>query len=286
MHCWLETWTYLSAFSFSDEETHCGENAQGSHQQLHRAAESHSGEGVSQARAQLQAREGWHLGDDCELPEAAAADRPLSERLQPGLLSVLEGPCALPFSWIRGFSRPSAGTPAAARPETPSSPDSQQLLPSLLHTQAHHSAGQREQRPRVEALVEAETETWGVLNSLSLCRKYIFPACSFLMGFLSVSSHWWTSKSTGSHVAEDPAVTLNTYFPFAFKAGGWFWFWVLIVLLFTPVEFYLWTTRCYCICVCHTVFMDSCCGEYFSSVLMYLCQTRCVSMITKRVFCV
>lgn len=171
VHCWLESWAYLSAFSFSDEKTHCGENAQRSHQQLHRAAQSHSGEGVSQARAQLQAREGWHLGDDCELPQAAAAVRPLS-RLQPGLLSVLEGSCALPFSWLRGFSHPSAGPPAAG-PEAPSGPDSRHLLPSLLHPQAHNSAGQWEQRSCVETLVETETETWGGLQTPSPCRKYI-----------------------------------------------------------------------------------------------------------------
>lgn len=53
----IESLTDISAISFAVEKTFSGENAKGSHQQLHRAAQSHPGEGVSQAGAKLQAGE-------------------------------------------------------------------------------------------------------------------------------------------------------------------------------------------------------------------------------------
>jgi len=53
----------------------------------------------------------------------------------------------------RGLCRSSAGSPAA-EPDAPSVPESKQLLLSLLHTQAHHTTGQQQQKHRVEALVE------------------------------------------------------------------------------------------------------------------------------------
>lgn len=69
----------LSVSFFLVKKTHSGENAQRPYQHLHRATQSHPGEGVPQAGAQLQAGESRHPGDDGELPEAAAAVRLLSQ---------------------------------------------------------------------------------------------------------------------------------------------------------------------------------------------------------------
>ena len=177
----LWSWTDLVICSSPDEKTCCGENAQRSHQHLHRAAQGDPGERVPQAGAQLQAGESRHPGDDRELPEAAAAAGPLSQRLQPGLLPLLEGLAALPLCWLhhRGLCVSSAGPPAAAG-AAPWGPENQQLLPSLLPHQAHRAAGQQQQqqqqqRAHVEALVDPhwDTETWGNLSAPSRCRKCI-----------------------------------------------------------------------------------------------------------------
>ncbi len=153
----FESLAHLSVSSSTAEKTYCGENAQRSHQQLHRAAQGHSREEVPQAGAQLQAGESRHPGDDRELPEAAAAADPLSQRLQPRPLSLLEGLRALPLCRIqhRGLCHSSAAAGAAA----PSGPESWKLLPTPLHRQAHHAAGQQQQRLRVEALVETDAQT-------------------------------------------------------------------------------------------------------------------------------
>ena len=136
-------------FSASDKETHRGEDASGSHQRLHRAAQAHPGEGVPQTGPQHQAGESRHPGDDRELPEAAAAARSISEGLRRGLFTVLEGVSAVPvrkpqerhhFHHHLGWT--SSGAPAAALhpgPEIhPAAPSGPFHLPSLLHPPTHH----------------------------------------------------------------------------------------------------------------------------------------------------
>ena len=152
----VELWTD-SSVSPPVKETYRGENAQRSYQQLHRTAEAHSGEGVPKAGPQHQAGESRYPGDDSELPEAAAAacSRAVSEGLQSGLLSVLEGASALPLSQLQDSTlhRSTSSTAPAAAP----GPESQQPpaplnIPRLLQSQDHHTP--RHQRASLEAMVE------------------------------------------------------------------------------------------------------------------------------------
>lgn len=75
--------TKQMSLSSTVEKTCSGKDAQRSHQQLHRAAQIHAGEGVPAAGPQHQTGESRYPGDDGGLPETAAAEQDFSSTESP-----------------------------------------------------------------------------------------------------------------------------------------------------------------------------------------------------------
>lgn len=65
------------------EKTSGGKDAPRSHQQLHRAAQIHAGEGIPPAGSKHQAGESRHPGDDGGFSETAAAAQDLGSTESP-----------------------------------------------------------------------------------------------------------------------------------------------------------------------------------------------------------
>lgn len=111
--------TNQMSLSSTVKKTCGGKDAQRSHQQLHRAAQIHAGEGIPPAGPKHQAGESRHPGDDGGLPETAAAAQDFSSTESPlgWLFPVLEGDHELPICQLQGGRCTSASEPLPRIPE-------------------------------------------------------------------------------------------------------------------------------------------------------------------------
>lgn len=115
----MEQRTNQMSLSSTVKKTCGGKDAQRSHQQLHRAAQIHAGEGIPPAGPKHQAGESRHPGDDGGLPETAAAAQEFSSTESPlgRVFPVLEGDHELPICQLQGGRCTSASEPLPRSPE-------------------------------------------------------------------------------------------------------------------------------------------------------------------------
>lgn len=150
---WLWLFNMFKSHShlLSAEEAVSWKDASRSNQHLHRSAEKSPRKGVPQSRSQHQTGEGWHPGNDGQLPETAdqatAADP--SERLQRRLFSLLERVCPLPLASLQHWRAP-------ASPQWPKNQLNHGLHSSngLLQNEHSRFTAAREQEVCLETLVE------------------------------------------------------------------------------------------------------------------------------------